>query len=531
MTALPVELQAARLRLVKDRPYLAAAAWALQPVSRPGLGTLAVDKWWRLYYDPAVATKWPVERLAGVLYHEICHLLRDHASRMEGFDPRLANIATDAEINDDILSEGVQLPEAAITPASLGLPEGLFAEEYYEALVRASQAQESAPRQGAPAQPEQQDQNDSATGAGQSQAGDGQQEGGEGQGRSDGSAQDAVPTTTAPGGGVEDGSNPPSTAQGGGQADGAQPGDRGDAPGSKAGDAGGQPSASSTQPGASSQPPAGPVGDRSADGTTGREPGDRAQTPMPGAGRCGSCATGHPEPWEDGPPGEGSSPGISRVEAELIRREVARQIRERSQTRGDIPGHWARWAEEKIRPRVDWRRELAAAVRHAVADVAGASDYSYRRPSRRQGQVGNGKVILPSLRRPVPRVAVVVDTSGSISDEMLSQALAEVAGILKASGQREGVHVLAVDAAVQTCRRVFRPEQVELIGGGGTNMGAGLEAAAKLRPRPQVAIVITDGNTPWPDRPPQGTKVIVALTGDGKAPAWAKTIKVEGGSK
>jgi len=35
--------------------------------------------------------------------------------------------------------------------------------------------------------------------------------------------------------------------------------------------------------------------------------------------------------------------------------------------------------------------------------------------------------------------------------------------------------------------------------------------------------------TPWPDQPPKGMKVIVALTGEGKTPEWAKTIKIEGG--
>jgi predicted metal-dependent peptidase len=104
----------------------------------------------------------------------------------------------------------------------------------------------------------------------------------------------------------------------------------------------------------------------------------------------------------------------------------------------------ARWAEEKLYPKVDWRKQLAAAIRYAAADTVGATDYSYRRPSRRQGQVGKGDVIFPSMRCPLPSVAVVADTSASISESMLAQTLAEISGILKSIGQKEGVHVLAV---------------------------------------------------------------------------------------
>ncbi len=467
MTTFPAKLQAARLRLVKTHPYLAAAAWALIPIESPGLGSLAVDEWWRVYYDSAIIERWSVEELAGVVYHEIAHLLRNHADRMRGFDSRLSNVAADAEINDDLLKEKVVLPDGPVTPSLLGQPDGLLAEEYYNALV---QTQESAPQR-------------LSGGASGSKVGDSARrepgDGGDDNGGSNASS----------------GQNPLSSS--------------------------GSPADSSTQPKASSK------SSRPSDHGVGGAGDVGAQTPAPGAGRCGSCATGHSEPWEFGAPGAEKATGVSRAEGELIRRDVARQIQEAARARGTVPGHWARWAEEKLRPKVDWRRELAAAVRHAITDMAGASDYSYRRPSRRQGQVGNGKVVLPSLRQPVPSVAVVVDTSGSIDDAMLSRALAEVSGVLKAIGQREGVHVLAVDAVVQSCRRVFRPEQVQLTGGGGTNMGAGLEAAAKLRPSPQVVIVITDGYTPWPASPPRGMKVIVVLTGGGNAPGWARKAVVE----
>ena len=48
----------------------------------------------------------------------------------------------------------------------------------------------------------------------------------------------------------------------------------------------------------------------------------------------------------------------------------------------------------------------------------------------------------------------------------------------------------------------MQARDVELLGGGGTDMGAGLAKAAELRPRPDLIIVLTDGYTPWPSAPP-----------------------------
>ncbi len=513
---LPLPLQAARLKLAHQRPYLATALWALVPVERLGLGTLAVDRWWRLYYDPTAVEAWSVDLLVGVLYHEVCHLLRAHHERAEamGADPTAFNIAGDLEINDDLRDEGVQLPQGALYPEVFGFPPRLLAEEYY------SRAQQSAPGQGQEAQPDSGRQSEAGAGGqgGGSEAGD----------RADGpDAGDTAQGSTAPGEGRPgDGLDPTPTAAGGGDASEPHPSPAGDAGGSNSGDAcGSTPHASSATPSASSERPAGPVGDRSAGGAERTGDGARAQTPAPASGRCGSCAHGHQEAWEEGPPGESGVQGVGRADAEIIRRQVAEEVRRQAaQGRGTVPGHWRRWAEEKLTPKVDWRRVLASAVRAALADVAGAVDYSYRRPSRRQVP----DVVLPSLRHPVPEVAIVVDTSGSVGDRELSGALAEVAGVIRAAGGKYGVRVLAVDSAVQACRRVFHREQVELRGGGGTDMGVGIEAAAKLRPRPQVIVVLTDGQTPWPSEPPRGVRAVVALFGRRawELPSWARVVQV-----
>jgi predicted metal-dependent peptidase len=137
-----IRLQKARVRAMSTHPYLATALMALQPVERP-IGTMAVDSGWRLYYDPAQVGKWGIDKAAGVLIHEVAHLLRNHVERRGQRDPRTWNIACDAEINDDLVKEAV-LPEEGILPKTLGLKEGLTAEEYYKIIeAQQSTAQQS----------------------------------------------------------------------------------------------------------------------------------------------------------------------------------------------------------------------------------------------------------------------------------------------------------------------------------------------------------------------------------------------------
>jgi predicted metal-dependent peptidase len=235
---------------------------------------------------------------------------------------------------------------------------------------------------------------------------------------------------------------------------------------------------------------------------------------------CGSGADGVPRPGE----GPGGLPGW---QAELLRRQVAQDVIAHGKQAGTVPAGLLRWAQEIVAPKVNWRRLLAAELRRAVAHVSGAVDYSYQRPSRRSTVAGD--VVLPALRRPVPEVAVVCDTSGSMTDDLLAMVLAEVEGLLRALGLARQVRVLACDTAVAPAQRVTAARQVQLIGGGGTNMGAGLAAAVALRPRPAVTVVLTDGYTPWPAEAPKGTRVVVGLLGaqPPEPPGWARAVRIE----
>ncbi|MFE2147280.1 VWA-like domain-containing protein [Streptomyces sp. NPDC059456] len=249
----------------------------------------------------------------------------------------------------------------------------------------------------------------------------------------------------------------------------------------------------------------------------------------PHAPDCGSGAHGTAAPWEL--EGSAGPARIGPVEAEALRRQTAQAMRAHQRTRGRLPAGWQRWAQELLEPTVDWRRALSGAVREAAAWAGGAVDYTYRRPSRRTPALG-GRVVLPSLRRPLPRVAIVVDTSGSMGEEELAAALGEVTGVLREVGVRGNrVAVLACDADVHTVSRVTSVEQVTLAGGGGTDMRVGIRAALAAAERPNIVVVLTDGYTPWPDETPS-CRLIAALIGADapQPPAWVETVRVLPGS-
>ena len=236
---------------------------------------------------------------------------------------------------------------------------------------------------------------------------------------------------------------------------------------------------------------------------------------------CGSACDGQRRPWDCG------LAGLSLTGQRLVAREVAQRIKEHNRCQGRTPAGWDRWAEDVLEPAVTWQRVLASVVRRGVADVAGRVDFSYRRPSRRASAVPD--VVLPSLRQPLPQVAMVLDTSGSMSDQMLSQAVAEVGGVLRGLGiARRQLRVICCDATAYEAQRVLDAREVTLLGGGGTNMGAGLDAACSLKPRPDLVIVLTDGFTPWPGAAPSRARVVVGLMdAGGSVPPWAHSVLID----
>ncbi len=246
-----------------------------------------------------------------------------------------------------------------------------------------------------------------------------------------------------------------------------------------------------------------------------------AEGPPPPAQDCGSGAHGEQRPWElpddDGSPG--GVPGVDPVKAELVRRDVAERILDHSTDVGEIPLGWRRWARTYLTPKVDYMATIRHAVRKALREsTLGRYDRTYNRPHRRQACYG--EFIMSSFHQPRPRPGFLIDTSGSMEDTQLARAVAELGGLTRQLGYSTDVIVVCCDAVVHDVKRVFTAAQLELYGGGGTDIGAGLRWFTEQKRAPiDLLVVVSDCYTPWPQEAPP-FPVITIRVGDGPPPPW-----------
>jgi hypothetical protein len=318
-----------------------------------------------------------------------------------------------------------------------------------------------------------------------------------------------------------DGSPPPSSKQKGGGGSPPSKGDGSPPPSSKQkGGGGGSGDKSKPQP----QPPQGYGGD----GEPQHQP-----PPSPQSGAARGPAT-LPESLASklfGPPSTDGAPDATPQQRAAAAKDVAGKLP------GTAVGDALRRLSETLAepPRGNLADALAEWATQRVA-LASQDDVTWHRPNLnllRRHQVWWPARAIPSTGP----LAVVVDTSASMGPEHLDAAAAAIQELLVHIAP-EVCRIIAADTRwVEVCRlerhdaldlRGLRESWTSvgrnLIGGGGTDMGAVVRGiAADPVDRPELIIVLTDGQTPWCDDP--GIPVIVALVEDGpKGPPWARTV-------
>lgn len=153
---------------------------------------------------------------------------------------------------------------------------------------------------------------------------------------------------------------------------------------------------------------------------------------------------------------------------------------------GNMPGGLERLINELMQPQVHWKEVLA----RFLAEVA-HNDYSFSRPNRRFAGQG---FIMPSLYNiEMGEVVLMVDTSGSIDEQLLNKFAAEMQEIC--SMYNSPIKVLYVDAKVCGEQDIDPDDtfKLEPKGGGGTDFRPGFTWLQENGINPKAVVYMTDG--------------------------------------
>lgn len=157
-----------------------------------------------------------------------------------------------------------------------------------------------------------------------------------------------------------------------------------------------------------------------------------------------------------------------------------------------------------------WKSILAAELSKGVGAGRGSAMFmsTFTRRSRRQSamQSATHKIRLPGMRGETRRIGVVLDTSGSMSIEQISKAVAAINDLGKVF--RYDVYAVPCSDTAGTIRHVptSTPKEIKEMAGhgrGGTHLENGVRALFKqVNPPPGLVIYLTDGQNSWEKRNP-----------------------------
>jgi predicted metal-dependent peptidase len=184
---------------------------------------------------------------------------------------------------------------------------------------------------------------------------------------------------------------------------------------------------------------------------------------------------------------------MSEEEKEKLAGEIDQALREGAMLAGKMNGNLSKEMDELLHPKVDWKEALREFVKTAMM---GNDRSTWRKPHKRY--IGMN-IVMPSYHsEKIGRIAVGVDTSGSIGTAELSQFLGEVKSICD-EVKPEGIDLLYWDSRVAK-HEVYNGNEVETLtdatkpaGGGGTEPGCVPQYMSKNNLLPECTVMLTDG--------------------------------------
>jgi len=185
---------------------------------------------------------------------------------------------------------------------------------------------------------------------------------------------------------------------------------------------------------------------------------------------------------------------------------------------GKLGGNLRRLVDHLLQPQLPWRMLLARYLTAVSRD-----DYSYMRPSRREGEA-----IFPTLRSAQADIVVVLDTSGSIRESEMREFVTEIDAI---KGQvRARIVLHACDARLcgdgpwtfEPWETFALPDTIR--GGGGTRFTPVFDWLRTEGSQPDLLVYFTDARGEFPKQEPP-FPVIWLVKGRAEVP-WGQRIQL-----
>jgi predicted metal-dependent peptidase len=208
----------------------------------------------------------------------------------------------------------------------------------------------------------------------------------------------------------------------------------------------------------------------------------------------------------------------SKIQIENAWKSAFSQVSQLAYGKGDYPFGLDQIVERENTPRLPWERLLQQWFQARIRE-----GYDWMRPNRR---FIADNIYLPGRGKPsLGDVVVLLDTSGSVSNQLLSAFLGEIEGVLKASPAR--VFLVACDAAPSLIGEYENahdfPIEVPIYSRGGTDFRPGVrwieehsgpfcKGKQHMGEMPRIAIYLTDGMGNYPTELPEGLDMLWVLS-------------------
>jgi predicted metal-dependent peptidase len=185
-------------------------------------------------------------------------------------------------------------------------------------------------------------------------------------------------------------------------------------------------------------------------------------------------------------------PTISQEERQKIKDEFKEAMLAAAQSAGagNVPGNVKRMIAELTQPKINWRELITQQIQSTVKN-----DYTWTIPNKKH--FSNG-FVLPNMRKDQAiDVCVAIDTSGSISNEQLSNFFGEINGIMQSYDDYK-IKVWCFDTKVHNPQEYTTTDGDDLVnyepkGFGGTDFEVNWNWMKHEDVSPKLLIVFTDG--------------------------------------